>query len=140
MEINARSNPPNFSPISSKDGQYGTSSSFWPLFTARYPVSPANQILTLGPVCKFGVVFASTAQEAQRDLQWSCIPLPVVCCAGVHVKLNTPVIFSSDEELHGRATVIVRESHQSRQCVLLFGMPFDSKYGSFPRGANMWGF
>jgi len=87
--ISARSKPPNFSSIFSKAGQWGTSSSFSPSFTERYPVSPANQTLaplSVGDPDKIGKI-CSTAHDTQSDLKRSNNPRPVTCCPGVQVRL-----------------------------------------------------
>src|ERR1700683_2509368 len=98
--ISARSKPPNFSSIFSKAGQWGTSSSFSPSFTERYPVSPANQTLaplSVGDPDKIGKI-CSTAHDAQSDLKRSNNPRPVTCCPGVQVRRHSPVTTPSSEK------------------------------------------
>jgi hypothetical protein len=108
-----------------------------PSFTALYPVSPANQILA--PVDGSGSI-CSTAHDAHRDLKRSNIPRPVKCCAGVHVRRNASLTVGFDGETLGRATLTVRDSHQSRQCMRSSGTFWCARTASLPKGANTCGF
>src|SRR5258706_9850034 len=116
--IKARSKPPNLSPISLNAGHTGTSSSFSPSNTARYPVSPPKNTFTS---------FDSTTHEDQSVLNRSRSPRPVKCWQGVQVNLNSSVRGTPVSTALGRLTVTLRLSHQSRQWKRSAGIPIEEK-------------
>lgn len=110
--IIARSNGPNFSPISLNAGHVGTLSGSSPFLTVLYPVSPAKYAF-FPP----GQVRSSRAHEAQRVVHRSKSVRFAVCCAGVQVSLNcTSVTVGVEDNVEDVETeiVTVRSSHQSR--------------------------
>lgn len=121
----AKSNGPNFSPISLNAGHVGTASGSSPVLTDLYPVSPAKYaFLPALPVR------SSTAHEDQSVWNRSNSVRLEECCAGVQVILNctSKVVGAEDEDgVAGMERDTVRLSHQSRVWMCVAGIPMEER-------------
>lgn len=132
----AKSKGPRRSPISANAGHTGTVFSSSPSNTVRYAVSPAKYTF-FGSVLELPAgMTSSIAHEAHSVAARSKSPRPEKCWQGVQVTLNELEVLLGSALGSCRSTV--REFHQSRMWILEEGIPQDSRYGPFPRGAKTW--
>lgn len=129
--IIAKSNGPNFSPISLNAGHLGAVSTSSPSMTVLYPVSPAKYAF-------FPDAGSETDQDAQRVCHRSNGVRLATCCAGVQVRVtevSTDLDCDDDEDsgeeeevvVVGRERESIRLSHQSRMWIWDLGIPREER-------------